>query len=80
MLTVLGVLRYDKLHLWKLPRHTGGRGKGRGRFMKKFGHMKNKVLKVLAIISSHHTGAYAAQAAYFFMLSPYCHRCNLIPR
>ncbi len=31
--------------------------------------MKNKVLKVLAIISSHHTGAYAAQAAYFFMLS-----------
>ena len=37
--------------------------------MKKFGHMKNKVLKVLAIISSHHTGAYAAQAAYFFMLS-----------
>ena len=37
--------------------------------MKKFGHMKNKVLKVLAIISSHHTGAYAAQAAYFFVLS-----------
>ena len=37
--------------------------------MKKFGHMKNKVLKVLAIISSLHTGAYAAQAAYFFMLS-----------
>jgi membrane protein len=37
--------------------------------MKKFGRMKNKVLKVLAIISSHHTGAYAAQAAYFFMLS-----------
>ena len=31
--------------------------------------LKHKVNKVLSIISSHHTGAYAAQAAYFFVLS-----------
>ena len=28
-----------------------------------------KVNRVLGIVSSHHTGAYAAQAAYFFVLS-----------
>lgn len=37
--------------------------------MKKFERVKNRILKVAAIINSHHTGAYAAQAAYFFMLS-----------
>lgn len=31
--------------------------------------LRQKVNKVMAIISSHHTGAYAAQAAYFFVLS-----------
>lgn len=29
----------------------------------------DKVMKVMGIVSSHHTGAYAAQAAYFFVLS-----------
>ena len=28
-----------------------------------------KVNKVTEIVGSHHTGAYAAQAAYFFVLS-----------
>lgn len=37
--------------------------------MKKAGKIKNIVLDILAIINSHHTGAYAAQAAYFFVLS-----------
>lgn len=37
--------------------------------MKKMEHLKNKVVKVIDIVNSHHTGAYAAQAAYFFMLS-----------
>ena len=30
---------------------------------------KNRIFKVIDTISSHHTGAYAAQAAYFFILS-----------
>ena len=29
----------------------------------------DKVMKVMESVSSHHTGAYAAQAAYFFVLS-----------
>lgn len=37
--------------------------------MSKGKNFKQKVNKVLAIVSSHHTGAYAAQAAYFFILS-----------
>lgn len=37
--------------------------------MKKIERLKNKVFKVVEIVNSHHTGAYAAQAAYFFMLS-----------
>ena len=31
--------------------------------------LKKKVFKVIKTVSSHHTGAYAAQAAYFFVLS-----------
>lgn len=31
--------------------------------------MKRKIMRVMMTISSHHTGAYAAQAAYFFVLS-----------
>ena len=31
--------------------------------------LKRKVDKLMRIVSSHHTGAYAAQAAYFFVLS-----------
>lgn len=31
--------------------------------------LKQKIMKVTGIINSHHTGAYAAQAAYFFVLS-----------
>lgn len=37
--------------------------------MKKVNGLKDKVLKVMEIVNSHHTGAYAAQAAYFFVLS-----------
>lgn len=37
--------------------------------MKKMEGFKDKVFKVVEIVNSHHTGAYAAQAAYFFMLS-----------
>ena len=37
--------------------------------MKQNRRLKEKVFKVIAIINSHHTGAYAAQAAYFFVLS-----------
>lgn len=37
--------------------------------MKKLERLKNRIFKVLGIVNSHHTGAYAAQAAYFFMLS-----------
>lgn len=37
--------------------------------MEKRKQVKDQVLKVLATVNSHHTGAYAAQAAYFFVLS-----------
>lgn len=37
--------------------------------MKKVNQWKDKALKVIEIVNSHHTGAYAAQAAYFFVLS-----------
>lgn len=36
---------------------------------KKKGILKERIFKVIAIVNSHHTGAYAAQAAYFFVLS-----------
>ena len=31
--------------------------------------MKNWVLNIIRTVNTHHTGAYAAQAAYFFVLS-----------
>lgn len=37
--------------------------------MEKKKQVKEQVLKILGMINSHHTGAYAAQAAYFFVLS-----------
>lgn len=37
--------------------------------MKKGKQLQEKMNKVMGIIGSHHTGAYAAQAAYFFVLS-----------
>lgn len=37
--------------------------------MEKGMRLKKKVERVMEIVSSHHTGAYAAQAAYFFVLS-----------
>ena len=37
--------------------------------MKKVGKIKSQIFKVIITINSHHTGAYAAQAAYFFVLS-----------
>ena len=36
---------------------------------KKWEKIKSQIFKVIITISSHHTGAYAAQAAYFFVLS-----------
>lgn len=35
----------------------------------KFNRIKGYALRVMDVVSSHHTGAYAAQAAYFFILS-----------
>ena len=35
----------------------------------KFNRIKGYALRVMDVVSSHHTGAYAAQAAYFFVLS-----------
>lgn len=35
----------------------------------KFNRIKGYVFRVMDVVSSHHTGAYAAQAAYFFVLS-----------
>ena len=32
-------------------------------------NVKKNLMKILNTVSSHHTGAYAAQAAYFFVLS-----------
>lgn len=41
-----------------------------GKFMKeKQNRIKRYVLRVMEVVNSHHTGAYAAQAAYFFVLS-----------
>lgn len=37
--------------------------------MKKRERLKKQFLRIAATVSSHHTGAYAAQAAYFFVLS-----------
>lgn len=37
--------------------------------MKRGKQLQKKIYKLTGIISSHHTGAYAAQAAYFFVLS-----------
>ncbi len=37
--------------------------------MKKGNRIKKQVIKIIATVNSHHTGAYAAQAAYFFVLS-----------
>lgn len=37
--------------------------------MRKRDRIKKQVLKIILTVSSHHTGAYAAQAAYFFVLS-----------
>ena len=40
------------------------------KYMKeKFNRIKGYVFRVMDVVSSHHTGAYAAQAAYFFVLS-----------
>ena len=36
---------------------------------KKWEKIKSQIFKVIITINSHHTGAYAAQAAYFFVLS-----------
>lgn len=33
---------------------------------KKWEKIKSQIFKVIITINSHHTGAYAAQAAYFF--------------
>lgn len=35
----------------------------------KFNRIKGYTFRVMDVVSSHHTGAYAAQAAYFFVLS-----------
>ena len=37
--------------------------------MEKRKKLKDQVIKFIATVNSHHTGAYAAQAAYFFVLS-----------
>lgn len=37
--------------------------------MEKRDHLKKRILRIIVTINSHHTGAYAAQAAYFFVLS-----------
>ena len=31
--------------------------------------IKNQIMRIMLTVNSHHTGAYAAQAAYFFVLS-----------
>lgn len=40
-----------------------------GDVMKKRTRIKKHVIRIIATVNSHHTGAYAAQAAYFFVLS-----------
>ena len=37
--------------------------------MEKRKKLKNQIIKFIKTVNSHHTGAYAAQAAYFFVLS-----------
>ncbi|WP_072523639.1 YihY/virulence factor BrkB family protein [Clostridium sp. Marseille-P3244] len=37
--------------------------------MEKRKQIKYKIIRIILMINSHHTGAYAAQAAYFFVLS-----------
>ena len=37
--------------------------------MEKKKKLKDQIIKFIATVNSHHTGAYAAQAAYFFVLS-----------
>ncbi|HJB01451.1 MAG TPA: YihY/virulence factor BrkB family protein [Candidatus Mediterraneibacter merdavium] len=37
--------------------------------MKNGKKLKHKIIRIIETINSHHTGAYAAQAAYFFVLS-----------
>ena len=37
--------------------------------MKKQKGIKDQIIKIIETVNSHHTGAYAAQAAYFFVLS-----------
>lgn len=37
--------------------------------MEKKKRIKNQIVRIAATVNSHHTGAYAAQAAYFFVLS-----------
>ena len=37
--------------------------------MEKRKKLKDQIIKFIATVNSHHTGAYAAQAAYFFVLS-----------
>ena len=32
-------------------------------------NISDQIIKVMEIVNSHHTGAYAAQSAYFFVLS-----------
>lgn len=40
-----------------------------GGVMDKISKIKEQIYKFISTVSSHHTGAYAAQAAYFFVLS-----------
>ena len=37
--------------------------------MEKKSKIKNQILRIMVTVNAHHTGAYAAQAAYFFVLS-----------
>ena len=37
--------------------------------MEKRNRLKKRILRIIVTVNSHHTGAYAAQAAYFFVLS-----------
>ncbi len=44
-------------------------GPGVSAVMDKIKMIKNQIYKFISTVNSHHTGAYAAQAAYFFVLS-----------
>ena len=37
--------------------------------MGKWKKIRTQILRIIVTVTSHHTGAYAAQAAYFFVLS-----------